>query len=759
MQNLNIDSHEEENEVKLIDYFHIALRYKWLVIFIFLAVFFAVNIYTARAPKIYKASSRILLEDKQSSAVFFTTISKSASFINNNIEILSSTPLMRIIYQIVQKDNKFKSLPISQIKSDPVPYLKGNISVDSQRDTDILTISFQSTNPEETMIISNAAANGLMQLNTNHARVEFKNTREFLAGQLDEVERRLRGSEEDLRSYKIENGISLLSEETKQLIEQSSDLEAILSEAETELEVADKQLSFLNSELTKQDSILLDVNSILTSPLLDQLRKDVVSNQTRYVNLLTLSGYSPNHPELESLKQEIENAKRKLNEEIVRITSVKVGSSDPLAYRADLIEKIATAQVEQNIANSKVTSLIKAVDDYNKKMLLLPDTEIELARLQRNYTLNDKIYSLLTEKYEDAKIAEKSKIGNVRIVEEAQIPGRPIKPNKKLNMMISIVLGLALGVGMALLMHALDSKIRTFDDVRKFVALPILGTIPFIHVYESDIDHIEKMMTDSEDPDEDKLKIIRQQIESRLITHYAPKSSVSESFRILRTNIVSKRKEKKPMTILITSSGPKEGKSTALSNLAIALAQMDEKVILVDLDLRRPVVHTLFGQDKEMGISDFLVDKSTKIERFIKKSRVPSLDLITSGYIPPNPSELLASHRMDDALENLKDKYDWILLDSPPAIAVTDTMILANKVDILLLVVRVSMADKQVIKRAKELLTNIDVNITGAVINGVQPHKYYSSYEYNYYYYYYYGREEEESKRMPKISRKNKSIS
>ncbi len=192
--------------------------------------------------------------------------------------------------------------------------------------------------------------------------------------------------------------------------------------------------------------------------------------------------------------------------------------------------------------------------------------------------------------------------------------------------------------------------------------------------------------------------------------------------------------------------------------MATALAQMDAKVILVDLDLRRPMVHTIMGFDKEIGISDFLMDKSTKIEKVIKKSNVENLDIITSGIIPPNPSELLASKRMDEAIESLKEKYDYILFDSPPVIAVTDSMVMANKVDLLILAIRVDQADKNVVKRTKELLENIKVDIAGVVINGIQPHRYYNSYDYNYYYYYYYGKSEEK-KSKNKFFGKNKPLS
>ena len=320
-------------------------------------------------------------------------------------------------------------------------------------------------------------------------------------------------------------------------------------------------------------------------------------------------------------------------------------------------------------------------------------------------------------------------------------------------MLIAIVLGAGLGFGAALLLHSLDSKIRTFDDVRKFVGFKILGTIPYIHTTDSDIDEIDKNLKKCKPEEREDLLNAKRQIEARLVTNYSPKSSPAEAFRILRTNILAQQKPGQANTILITSSGPKEGKSTTQANLASALAQMESKVILLDLDLRRPVVHKIFGFEKTNGMSDFLMQEDADIKKFITKSKVKNLDIITSGHVPPNPSELISSRRMDDALRQLKETYDYILIDAPPVIAVTDSMILAKKVDTVTLAVRIGQADKKVIKRTKELLENIGVTYTGAIINGINPQKYYSSYEYNYYYYYYYGNENESGK--GKKSRKN----
>ena len=748
----------EEQEIKLTDYFNIIVRFKWIVASIFLAVFVVSFIYTAKAPRIYKATSKVLLEDKMGSNLFFTSMNNEASSINNNIQILQSFPVMTIANQILSRHKDYDSFPISQIDGLPEAYLKGNIEVDTERETDILIISFNSTYPLEAKEAANAAANALMQQDTDYARREFRNAREFLANQLDEHDRRLRSAEEELRTYKIEHGVSMLSEETQKLIEQSSDLTAMLSESVTELDVADNHLNFLKEELAEQDIFLADVNSVLSSPLLEQLKLETVTLQTQYINFLTKSEYSPDHPELVALKSSIESAKLKLNEELQRILQVKSGSADPLMFRSSLIEKISTAQIDQNIKSSKVISLRKAVEQYNERMSQLPDTEVQLARLERNYKINEKTYTMLIEKYEEAKIAEKSKIGKIRIVEEARIPESPIKPNKRMNMMIAIVLGLGLGIGAALLIHSLDSKIRTFDDVRKFVSLPVLGTIPHIQSDDMELDNLEQEISSAKGSDKDKYEQILQQVQARLITNYSPKSSTAEAFRILRTNIISRKKNSDCTTLLITSSGPKEGKSTIQANMATALAQMDAKVILVDLDLRRPMVHTILGFEKETGMSDFLMDKTTKIEDIIKPTNIKNLDIITSGIIPPNPSELLASKRMDDALRDLKEKYDYILFDSPPVIAVTDSMVMANKVDLLILAIRVDQADKNVVRRTKELLENITVDITGVVINGIQPHRYYNSYEYNYYYFYYYGKSEEK-KSKNKFFGKNKSLS
>jgi capsular exopolysaccharide synthesis family protein len=742
--NPNLSSLLEDSDLKLTDYISILLRYKWIIIFSFLLVLAFNKYQVSQMPRIYKSTSKILLEDTSNARfILGSEASRINSSLNNNIEILRSRPVLTIAYEILKEEQDFNLLPISR-STDPVSVLKNGVQVSSQRDADILTIGYESTSPRECQAVADAAAQALMEQNTNYARLELRNTREFLSEQLEEAERRLRISEEDLRIFKIENGISLLSAEASNLISRAASLETMQSETQIDLQVKNNHLQYLSSELSHQDTMLLDINNVLTSPLLNKLRSEIVDNQTRYVRLLTMPEYNEDHPELVSLKGKIDSSKKSLTREIKNVISDKSASSDPLALRASLMNDISTTRLDINILKAKLESLKEAINIYNSKLSVLPDTEIQLARLERTNSINEETYSMLVSKFEDAKIAERSKIGNVRILERAYLPGYPIKPDEKKKMMTAALIGLAIGIGLALLLNTLDPKIRTFEDVRRNVKLPIAGTIPHVYVHDNDLDTIEHEMEMATDKEKFELENLLHQIEGRLISNYAPKSSTSESFRILRTNIVAKKQTGKALSLIITSSGPKEGKSTIIANLAITLGQLGDKVILVDLDLRRPMIHNLFNFDKEEGISDFISDTPLEYKKYIKRGFAHNLDIITSGLIPPNPSELLASQNMNILLEELRKHYDYILIDSPPAIAVTDSMVLATKVDLMLLVVRVGRADKEVIRRTKEMLHNINVEIDAAVINDIKPHKYYSSYEYNYYYLYYYGRRSNE---------------
>ena len=258
------------------------------------------------------------------------------------------------------------------------------------------------------------------------------------------------------------------------------------------------------------------------------------------------------------------------------------------------------------------------------------------------------------------------------------------------------------------------------------------------------------MINHASDEQKSKLQRSLTHISGQLISHYSPKSPTAESYRSLRTNIIA-NKQPGSMSMLVTSSAPKEGKSTTSSNLAVTLAQMSNKVVIVDIDMRRPTIHTKFGLTKDNGSSDYLIDDTLSVEDVVKHSGIPNLDVITSGFIPPNPSELIASARMDQFIRELEDIYDYILFDSPPIIAVTDAIIMSKKVDKVLLVLRVAFTEKAVLARANEMLRNVDKKVDGFIVNGIRIQKYYNRHKYYYYYYYYYYGQNESKKKSRNI--------
>ncbi|HRX76896.1 MAG TPA: GNVR domain-containing protein, partial [Candidatus Cloacimonadota bacterium] len=470
-------------------------------------------------------------------------------------------------------------------KANPAGAL-GGVKVESKRETDLLSISMESTSPAEAAAAVNAIAEAIQQQNTQFARLEYTTIREFLETQLDAISRRLQSSENDLREFKNLNRLTELSAETTKLIEQSSDLEAELEAALTEQSVRAKSLDLLTRQLREQDSLVVNIDNVVKAPYIAELRKQVVETQALITKLITKNEYPLDHPQILLLNREMENTKATLDREVRRLVSVSV-VDDPLAKRSDLLTRIIQANLDLELARTRVSGLEQTKEMYDQRIISLPNTELELARLSRNMMLDSKIHGIMMEKYEDAKIAEQAKVGNIRIIDYADQPTVPIKPRVSMNILVGIILGMGLGIGAAFLVHSLDTKLRTLEDMESYVQLPIMGTIPLIREAEGKLSEFNSMIERAEGENREQLTRSMHFVLQQLVSHYAPKSPIAEAYRTLRTNILA-RKAEGSTTLLITSSGPKEGKSTTIANLAITLAQMNARVVLVDMDMRRP---------------------------------------------------------------------------------------------------------------------------------------------------------------------------
>ncbi|MFC1570826.1 GumC family protein [Candidatus Omnitrophota bacterium] len=361
---------------------------------------------------------------------------------------------------------------------------------------------------------------------------------------------------------------------------------------------------------------------------------------------------------------------------------------------------------------SELVSVNKKIESERERELNASDKEIKYNMLKRETETNRELYMALLKRIGVTNVTGELRTTNVKIIDRATIPEAPVRPNKKLNLLMAFFLGIISGGMLSFLFEALDQSIRTPDDIKNYLHLPALATIALPKT-ESD-----------------------KAVKPEFITSQRPRSTISESYRSLRTSIMFTAVEHKRKTILLTSSGPQEGKTTTAINLAIVMAQAGEKTILLDADLRQPKIEKNFNIGAEHGMTEALAG-TEDIDSVIRKTDINNLDIITCGSIPPNPSELLGSGKMVELLEELELRYDRVIIDTPPVLAVTDSVILSGKVDGTIIVVRAGETNRNAVVKTKEILgTVLTSNLIGVVLNMVEITK---SGGY-YYYYHYYGK-------------------
>jgi tyrosine-protein kinase Etk/Wzc len=399
----------------------------------------------------------------------------------------------------------------------------------------------------------------------------------------------------------------------------------------------------------------------------------------------------------------------------------------------------------RNAYESNLRTLAKQEQDleqqkprFESELRKFPEVELKLAGLTRVSKVNVDIYLFLLQKHEEARIARAATVSNITIIDSARLPRSPVYPNKQKNIIIGIFLGLLIGGGLVFFIEYLDDTIKDGEEARHFLGLPVLATVPYIKLVAT--------QDESDSP--------------AIITYRNPKASVAEAFRSLRTSIHFSGITKEKKVLLITSSFPGEGKTTIMSNLAVTMTQTGATVLLIDCDMRRPSLHKIFKQEKVPGLSEVLAG-DMNVSDIIHETEIKGLYFIPAGTTPPNPAELLGSQQMQDVLEALKLRFDHILLDAPPFLAVTDAPLLTKSADIMLLVLESERVPVKTAQRTVEMLNTVKAPVAGIVLNdktglaeryGYYGNKYYASsyYGYGYYGYQYYGEDDKKSKKQPK---------
>ncbi len=731
--------HEEE-QVSLQDYLRILYRGRLIILFSFLVIMLITIYITFTSPKIYEATGTIIVESQGSmerNLFDFAYMGNQTTLITNQVEILKSRRLAEQVIRYLEEQPFRDSLQIFQPMEDgsymnlrsQINWVMNQMEVNPKKDTDVIEVKFQAGSPFEAMKVVNAIIDQFQGLNKYMNVQELVELRKFLEDQVQNITEELRKSEDALKEYQQKEKLVSLDKETSETISRLAEAQAQLEQSLVEMDAYLEQKKSLESQLEERRKNLSADISIVATPLLKELQNEyakLVSEKVTYETLISQDRIDPAeyNLQLQSIENRLAAQKKRLQEEAQKIAASSM-IHDPLMMAQDLTVKILDFETQIKGLRAKITALQNVVKDYDSQLSLLPAQSLQLARLTREMEVDQKTYALMMTKLEETRISEAGQNENIKILDLAIMPDFPIKPKKKLNLMLGALIGLGLGIGLTFLLEYFDDSIKNPEELER-MDLPILSSIPEISSREV----IQKIH--SQNGDSDEIQQARQ-IETRLVTHFDPKSPVSEAYRTLRTNIQFKNKKTKQHVVLVTSSAPKEGKSTTVANLAITMAQMGNKTVLIDGDLRRPVIHSIFNMKKDEGITNYLIG-SSDLNNVIKTTFVDNLSIIPSGPLPPNPSELLGSEEMKGLIEKLRNRFEIILFDSPPVIAVTDAAILSTMVDGVVLVIKAHQTHREAIKRAKNLLDNAEAKIFGSLLNSVKIEKTYGT---NYYYYYY----------------------
>jgi capsular exopolysaccharide synthesis family protein len=762
----------KEDEIDLKELWRVIGSYRKSILIIF-SVTLAFTIYLTLTTKpIWRATTVVMIKESgtdPSSFVFDFGVNNSKQRLQNETEILKSfylheqvvnsliddgsaiklslfgTRYIRVRYRLQdhfldwigrKKDSLVlpDDLNFSQ-RIEIVEKLRDDTGISTVRDTDVLKISTSSSDSSESVFLANKISDTYRTLDLAGGQGELHFVLSFLDSQIVKYEERLKLVENDLQAFQSENQIYSLDGSAELLLSDLTSYESVYYTNIAELEVALERVNYLKSQLSESEKALMEEITNTNNPMIVALRGKIAELEAQKVQQMVDEGWEETSLQSRDFNRRILEMKNKLTSITESLILSGWSEEDPFAASQEIFNKIVEQEVEVHSTRSRAAEYKKLVDQMSGRLTTLPTQTLHYARLERDLRLNENLYLTMKQKYEESRITEAGQMGRVRILDPALVAEK-VKPNKKMNLFLGVIIGLCVGAGYALLREYLDNTVKAVEQLER-KGLAILGIIPDM-IGANPKNSLKKLAAPSKGGTDFK---------RRLITYEDPKSPISESYRSLRTNVsYASTIDKKIRSLLISSSQPGEGKSTTTANLAIAFAQLRKRTLLVDADLRKPVQHNVFGHSRGPGLSEYLIGDVEDLNSIIHQTKVENLSILTAGDLPPNPSELLGSDAMSAMVETLENEWDMVLFDSPPIVAVTDASMISGEIDAIALVVKAGQTDRSAVDRALDTMQNVKAPLIGAILNGASQASLGGKYAYYYSYYNYYYHSEESSK-------------
>jgi polysaccharide biosynthesis transport protein len=730
---------EEEDSFDLLDYWRIIVKRRWIILTVMLLVIVLTAIGTWGATPIYRATIRIQIDPEQANVLPFkeamdpgSNFAQSQEYLQTQIKVLASYTLAnRVIKALYLESNPVFLSEVSSEKQgrltrwirnsllssgegsgkDPgarrySKYTKAfidNLTVTPVRNSRLVEVSFDSLDPKLSAMVVNTLADEYIELNFQTKYDATQKASKFLERQSTDLKARLEKSEEGIVRFGQEHNIYALSEKENVILQKLADLNTALTAAQ--------------ADRIQKESVWKNVQSaepgvfpeILRSPLIKDLETNAATLRVTLAKLSAL--FKPGWPELDQVSEQLSEAEHQI--------------------AAERQKAIKNVESEYRTALTREQLLAQALEAQKAEASQLNQNSIQYNILKRQVDTDNQLYDGLLQRMKEAEVSAGLKSSNIHTVDAAEPSRNPYKPNKLLNMVLALAVGLMLGVGLAFFTEHLDSSFKTPDEVDRYLSLPSLGIIPSHESLIAASKH-GQLPAKGAASDGDSGSV-------EMVTHYDARSPLSEAYRNLRTSVLlSSSNGHPPRLLVVTSSQQGEGKTTTSINIGITLAQTGGKVLLLDCDMRHPRLHRPLKLSPENGMSTFLSGQSELLP-LVKGTEVPNLFIVTSGRIPPNPAELIGSQRMKEGLALLAQSFSHVIIDTPPVLSVTDARVMGTMVDGVILVIKGGATPREAVRLTKRLLQEVHARIIGTLLNNVNIRSADYSY-YSRYYYYGYGR-------------------
>jgi polysaccharide biosynthesis transport protein len=713
-------------EIHLLDYVRVLYKRRWTALAAFLVVFLGVALYTVTATALYDGTVSILIDVEGPNVIDFKQVvdedQSRTDYYQTQYNLLRSRSLAhrtldglklwdrppfaseqahdfgigRMIAGVRgwfgRRQNGAAAADETEAQSRAIDQLLGRLSIDPVRNSRLVQVTFRSTDPRTAADVANALAKNYIEQNLEFKFLSSKEAGDWLAGQLDEQRKKVEESEAELQKYREQSDSISLEDRENIVVQKLSDLNAAVTRAKTER--IEKEAVYQQLQSIQGNRAALDTfPAILSNTFIQQQKTQLSTLQRQQAELSQKLG--PRHPDMVKLESAIQEAQAKLDGEIAKV--------------------VQSVRNEYLAAQSQEASLTAALDAQKKDALQLNRRAIQYSVLQRDVDSNRQIYDSLLQRAKETGVSGELKTSNIRIIDPAEVPKAPASPKTRTNLLLGLFGGGLFGIGLAFFVEYLDNRIKTPDEIKAHLGLPFLGMIPKIESTGAG-----------------------ERAHNPLVNNGVP-PGFAEAFKAVRTNILFSSAEEGARSVVVTSTGPSEGKTIVACNLAISLAQSGQRVLVIDADLRRPRVHEVFERAQEPGLSNLMVGAS-KASESLRPSGVPNLWMLPAGRIPPNPAEIVGSRRFREFLASLAEHFDWVIIDSPPVLAVTDASVVAHKASGVLFVVSADKVNRHAARAALERLDGVQARFFGAVLNQVALDRnayYYSQYyrhEYSRYY-------------------------